>query len=46
MVRADLAALIEAAGVLNAIALAIVLRSVEALLVRVDRVRKERHSQA
>ena len=43
MLRADLAAFVEASGVLNAIALAIVLRGPEALLVRVDRVREEHH---
>ena len=43
MLRADLAAFVEASGVLNAIALAIVLRGAEALLVSVDRVREERY---
>ena len=46
MLRADIAAIFEASGVLNAFALAIVLRGAEALLVRIGRVRPEHHGQA
>ncbi len=46
MVRAELAALVEAAGVLYATTLAVVFRGAETLVVRVGRVLEECNGQA
>jgi hypothetical protein len=46
MLHAEIPAKVEASGVLNAFALAMVLRGAELLLVPIGRVLEERHAQA